>query len=241
MFAARLQEGHVYSHVTAALLWGAPLPWKLERREEIDVAVASPAPTPHANGILGHRLDLAPDDITTVQGLAATSPARTWCDLAPLLRLEDLVAVGDYLLHWRRPLTTRREIDLTLDRMWGKRGVRRAREAVDLLSEMAESRPESELRVVIIYAGLPVPEVNHSEVMTETGRSRRFDLVFRRERVVLEYQGDYHRTKEQWRKDMTRRSELEAEGWYVMEINADDLRDPAALVARIRSALFRRR
>ena len=39
---------------------------------------------------------------------------------------------------------------------------------------------------------------------------------------------------------MTRRSRLEAQGWYVMEINADDLGDPVELVARIRSVLARR-
>ena len=39
---------------------------------------------------------------------------------------------------------------------------------------------------------------------------------------------------------MTRRSRLEAQGWYVMEINADDLGDPVEIVARIRSVLARR-
>ncbi|MBU1589284.1 MAG: hypothetical protein KKH51_15270 [Actinobacteria bacterium] len=58
--------------------------------------------------------------------------------------------------------------------------------------------------------------------------------------MILEYQGDYHRSMSQWRKDMTRRSRLEAQGWYVMEINADDLGDPVELVARIRSVLARR-
>lgn len=241
MFASRLREGCVYSHVTAALLWGAPLPWALETREELDIAVTAGNAAPHARGIRGHHMALDRTDVSRAHDLLVTSPARTWCDLASQLSLGDLVAVGDYLLHWRRPLTTREQLDAALRRMSGRRGVVLAREAIDLLSDRAESRPESKLRVIIIRAGLPMPEVNHSEVMTESGRSRRFDLVFRRWRLVLEYQGDYHRSKEQWRKDMTRRSELEADGWYVMEINADDLRDPAALVARIRAVLARRR
>lgn len=43
----------------------------------------------------------------------------------------------------------------------------------------------------------------------------------------------------QWRKDMTRRSRFEAKGWFVMELNADDLDDPTELVERIRMALAR--
>jgi len=39
---------------------------------------------------------------------------------------------------------------------------------------------------------------------------------------------------------MTRRSRIEAQGGYVMEINADDLRNPAELMARIRSVLISR-
>lgn len=39
---------------------------------------------------------------------------------------------------------------------------------------------------------------------------------------------------------MTRRSRLEAKGWYVMELNADDLKDPDELLMRIRLVLARR-
>jgi very-short-patch-repair endonuclease len=60
-------------------------------------------------------------------------------------------------------------------------------------------------------------------------------------RTLVEYQGDYHRlTKAQWRKDMTRRSRLEAAGWIVIELNADNLKNPADVVARITAALRRR-
>ena len=89
-------------------------------------------------------------------------------------------------------------------------------------------------------AGLPEPTINHTLVDTETGKHLRPDFLFAEAKVILEYQGDYHRSRSQWRRDMTRRSRLEAQGWYVMEINADDLGDPVELVARIRSVLARR-
>jgi very-short-patch-repair endonuclease len=40
---------------------------------------------------------------------------------------------------------------------------------------------------------------------------------------VLEYQGGHHQDPEQWRKDVTRRAALEADGWTVLEIAADDV------------------
>jgi very-short-patch-repair endonuclease len=84
---------------------------------------------------------------------------------------------------------------------------------------------------------LPEPDVNYVVVNTETGRDIRLDLALRSYKLVIEYQGDYHRSKDQWRKDMTRRTRLEAQGWRVMELNADDLRDPVELVARIQRTL----
>jgi len=202
--------------------------------------VAAPLPSPHAAGIHGHRLDINPDDIIRFQGLRLTSPARTWLDLAAELALDDLVAAGDFLIHHRTPLTSRSALRQQTNEAAGGRGVRNARAANELLSDRPESPQESKLRLILIRGGLPEPEINHAIVDTETGKQVRPDFRFRRFKLILEYQGDYHRTKGQWRKDMTRRSRLEAQGWYVMELNADDLLDPEELIARIRTVLARR-
>ena len=85
-----------------------------------------------------------------------------------------------------------------------------------------------------MWGGLPIPRINRSMIDTEQGRVIRPDFEFEEFKTLVEYQGDYHRlTKAQWRKDMTRRSRLEAAGWTVLEINADDLTDPNALVELI--------
>ena len=232
--------GHAFlSHSTAALVWGAPLPWHLEADRRIHIGVAAPAARLHSRGVVGHQMHVEPHDVTEWGGVPVTSPARTWFDLASILRLDDLVAVGDYLINRAAPFVDRVELARLLGRSEGHRGIRAAREALGLLSERAESRPESRLRVLLVTSGLPVPEINHPLVNTETGRQIRPDFLFRNEMVILEYQGDYHRTRSQWRKDMTRRARLEAQGWKVMELNADDLHDPAELLSRIR-ALFRR-
>ena len=239
-FAARMPADAVFSHATAALLMNAPLPLKLELSASVDIAVPSPARAPHARGIRGHAIRLSGDEIVVTGGVRHTSPARTWCDLASQLTLFELVALGDFLAHWRLPLAT---IDLLRAKSLGyagQPGMARMREALPLLDDRSESPPESALRVIAVQAGLPVPRVNYEIVHVEDGTTVRTDLAFDKYKVLLEYQGDYHRSaKNQWRKDMTRRSRLETAGWIVIEINADDLRDPVELVSRIEAALSR--
>ncbi len=240
LFAVRLTAAAFFSHSTAALLLGVPLPLALQRDPRVHVSVAAPASSPHARGLIGHRLTLEPGDVIRNRGLGQTSATRTWCDLAGMLELDDLVAAGDYLIHHDAPLTSVAEIGHQLSTVGRMRGIRLAREALPLLSDRPESPQESKLRLIILRAGLPEPQINHELVDTESGKHVRPDFRFRRYRLILEYQGDYHRTKKQWRKDMTRRSRLEAQGWFVMELNADDLLDPDELAARIRTVLARR-
>lgn len=238
MFAARLPADTFFSHSTAAQILEVPLPWRLEQSLDIHAGLPDPQRAPHANGLRGHRLRLEPDDLITVQGLTITSPGRTWQDLATQLSVPDLVAAGDFLIHHRMPLVA---IDELIDRARcsGRRhGAGRMRASASLLDPRAESRPESHLRVVLRAAGLEGFTVNHEIVATDGGGSdMRTDFAFVELKLAIEYQGDYHRSKEQWRRDMTRRGRLEEDGWIVMEINADDLRNPVELVARIRRRL----
>jgi len=241
MLAIRMPPATFFSHTTAALLLRAPLPLALERSTSLDVAIPAPGRAPHARGIRGHELTISSGEVIELDGVRLSSPARTWCDLGAVLSLTDLVAVGDHLIHWRLPLATLEDLSTMMRRFVGRRGMRRLREAFPLLNDRAESRQESVLRVLLELGGLPRASINRDLVDTEAGFIARTDFAFEEFMLLLEYQGDYHRTtRGQWRKDMTRRSRLEAKGWQVMELNADDLKDPAELVSRIRSVLVAR-
>ena len=237
LFAYRLTDDVVFSHTTAALIHRIPVPLQLERESRFHVTVPAGCRAPHAHGLIGHSLRFNPTDVTVASGFRVTTPERTWRDLARLLTLGQLVAAGDFIVHWELPLASQQDLSDGMTVAGSFRGRPLATQALDLLSDRSESPPESELRVIIALGGLPPPDINHVIVDTETGRTVRPDFMFRDHKVILEYQGDYHRTKAQWRKDMTRRSRLETAGWYVMEINADDLRDPVELVGRIRAAM----
>lgn len=240
LVAFRLRNDATFSHSTAAILLGAPVPWYLEKSAVLHVAICAPESSPHARGLRGHSLDLTPGDVVRVGSLRVTSAERTWRDLASVLSLWDLVALGDHLIQWRAPLTTIASLREVVEKMHGRRGAKNARAALGLLNDRAESPPESHLRVVLVTAGLPWPSVNYVVVDTETGKDVRLDLSYTHLKFIIEYMGDYHRSKSQWRKDMTRRSRLEIDGWYFMEINADDLLDPVELARRVDTVRRRR-
>ena len=99
-----------------------------------------------------------------------------------------------------------------------------------------DSPRESLLRLILVAGGLPEPEVQFA-VRTAQG-IRHADLGYRDARLLIEYQGDDHRTsRKRWLEDVTRRQLFEDAGYRVIEIGAADLADEAALVARVRRAL----
>jgi very-short-patch-repair endonuclease len=224
--------------VTAALIMGIPLPKRLQAPIPLHVGMPSPGRANRAAGTVGHKFQIPPEDIREWGGLRVTSVARTWCDLATVLDLEDLVAAGDYVIHYRMPLASRAQLEDAVARHPGRRGRRRLREALALLDDHAESPRESIVRVTIVNAGITGLVVNHP-IRVADGRQLRGDLCFPAHRVIFEYQGDYHRSEPgRWRKDRTRVALLTAAGWHVVEIAADELADRRMLVHLIRSTLL---
>ena len=68
--------------------------------------------------------------------------------------------------------------------------------------------------------GLPEPEVN-GRILDDDGRFVAFgDLVYRRWRVILEYDGEQHRTDErQFARDVERLDDLARLGWRVVRVS----------------------
>lgn len=99
----------------------------------------------------------------------------------------------------------------------------RAREAITLIRPRSWSPMETVARLAIVRAGLPEPELN-GEVKDAAGTwIATVDMVWREQRVIVEYDGAHHDGPEQRRRDITRRRQLRSEGWTVIEIAADDV------------------
>jgi very-short-patch-repair endonuclease len=237
-FARRMPEGAFFNSVTAAQLMKLPLPWRLEKSIQLHVAVPTPARAVRVKGVTGHRVHLMGNDTRDWHGLPISTPERVFCELGAVLGLADLVAVGDHLIHWRTPITSIEKLTDAVARYPGRRGQTTLKAALALLDPRAESPQESQTRVLLVEAGVDGFVCNHELIID--GKKYRLDIAFPKQKLALEYQGDYHRNPGQWRKDMTRDAAVASVGWTNSWINADDLDDPAALIARIRRLLSER-
>jgi len=236
----RLPASAAFSHVTAARLHGLPLPTALEDEDVFDVTVPRATRAPRVKRVRGHHSTLGEKDVDERTHVRATTPERTFCDLASMLTLAQLVAVGDALLG-RGGDGAARRLARAAAAHPARKHRRRLRRALELLDARSESPKESELRVLLIEAGFPVPEVNHVVADGAGAFVARVDLAYPGLKIAIEYEGDQHRTdKAQWRKDLTRRRRLEALGWIYLSVTQADLTDPAALFADLRTALARR-
>jgi hypothetical protein len=116
------------------------------------------------------------------------------------------------------------------------RGIRDARRAVSLVDPLAESRPESQVRVHLVLAGLcPVPEF---WIEDGDGRIARTDLAFPERKVAVEYDGQW-RDGQLWalNRDRERLNRVHAAGWDVVFVTAPLLATPRRMVAIVRAAL----
>lgn len=236
-FALRMPPRAFYCGPTAAGLLGIPLPpwWP---PLPLHVGVRAGERRVVAAGIRAHHLTACRDELGSLGGLRMTSPERTWCDLAAALTLPQLVGAGDFLLWRRGPLTSLPRLETAVAQFPGRRGTRMLRTALPLLSGRSDSPPESEIRVAILAAGLPAPEVN-APVYTSRGLFvAQPDLTWPAYRVALEYEGDHHRTDPaQWNEDIRRINALQLIDWIAIRASSPDYRDPSQLIHKLRTAL----
>jgi hypothetical protein len=160
-----LPDGAFFSHLTAAMLWPLPLPMP-KAGEPVHVGVPGTSRAPRRSGVAGHQMTDPLAGVVYRGGLPVVDPATLFCQLATELSLHDLVAVGDALIlrpvyqqQDRRPWVPLPELAERVASYRG-RGKQAASTALALIRHGAESRPETLVRLAIMDAGLPEPEVN---------------------------------------------------------------------------------
>jgi hypothetical protein len=243
-YFSRASELTIVSHVSAAKLWGIPLPHDLQDDDRLHISVPPDTRSPRGTGVAGHHVRLHPTDGVLRAGLRITSQARTVCDLASFVKEEDLLAMVDFLIWWRRDdqaRVPREEVFATVARHPTSRGIARMRSILPLASERSDSPPESIMRYRIIRAGLPAPTVN-LELFDRGGQFLAMpDLVYPEFAMALDYEGDLHRTSaSQWEKDIHRVPRLQDAGWHHTRISRGDLRDSRGFLTRLKKNLHSR-
>lgn len=230
-YLLRSPDGHLFSQVTAARLWRMPLPRRLETVRPLDVAVVKPRAIPRANGVHGHRL--AERDLQVVRrfGMPVTDALSTWCRLGSVLSHDDLVAAGDHLVldpriaepGGRRPYVGLDQLRAGALRYRGP-GALAIRSAARDVRSGAESRRETLLRLLLVRGGLPEPELGQ-EIRDGTGTPLGYaDMLYRNQRVIVEYDGDQHRNDfDQFEKDAVRLDSFRRAGHYVVQVRKKGL------------------
>lgn len=238
----------VLSHETAAVLHGIPLPtplWRQLAETETWLGAEGNLPPIHLSlpkgsrrvrraGVVDHRRKLETVHVTELHGLRITTLERTWLDLCAVgypWFLEDLVAAGDHLVKhpWHPdgrlpPLSTVAEIRKALAEVGQFKGKRLAKEALELVRVGADAASETKMRLALLDAGLPEPELQ-CPIDPEDEDSPECDLGYEDCRLAMQYEGAGHRTAEQQTRDVRRDRYAADRGWSTLKANVEDLRD----------------
>lgn len=151
------------------------------------------------------------------------------------------MALGDHLVRRKSPDATMEELARAVDRYAGRHGAKRLRHALTFVRPRTDSVKETELRLLVALAGIPEPVVNAPLYDSRGTFVKHGDLVFVREKVLLEYDGEQHRTdSDQYAKDAADFERLTLAGWLILRVRKQELKHPALIVARVRRALSAR-
>lgn len=223
-YAVKMGGSVAFSGPSAAIIWGLPLPMRFSEPDRVSVSTALPLRAARGRGVVGRSHDPERVRITTREHLRVLSPVDTWCSLASILDLVDLVAVGDAVVTppfaEDEPLSTVDELRAAAARHTGTPGAERMRRAVDLIRVGPLSRPESLYRMVCVAAGLPEPVSNLRTVIA--GEAVMLDSAWPEYRVATEYDGDHHRTRVQFQAGL-RRATLIRDEWALLQIGSSAL------------------
>lgn len=204
------------------------------------IHVVDPAPRHLAarDWLVLHQLTLRADEAVGVDGLLATTPARTAIEVA--LNVDRLRALAVLDAALRRQVTSD-ELAEQCERQARRRGILEVRKLLPLADDRAQSPMESATRLLCLQAGLPAPELQFM-ICDEAGWPARYlDLAWPDHKVAVEYDGvAAHTGAAALRRDRDRHNFLVEHGWTIIYATADDIfRHPERLIARIRQALAR--
>lgn len=211
--------GAVASHGTAAMLHEL----RSAQRGRVHLTVPGDAPRSLHRVVMHRSVTIVPADVTSLDGVPVTSPARTLVDLASTWSESRLRGALDQALVERRL----RLVDLgeAATRLGPAPGravgrVRRVAAARGVELESSGSVPESRVVTVLSAAGYRV--VQQHRIVVD-GKAYFADAALIDAHVVAEYYGfDPHRTRSAFEHDHRRARRLAADGWTVMVFTRDD-------------------
>jgi len=166
-----------------------------------------------------------------VRAAAVTSPVRTALDLACRVPLVEAVVGVDALAH-RFGFPPHDVIRCAYDHP-GRRGAARLPQVVKLARPAAESPMETRIRLAIVLAGLPEPQLQ-----VPVGPYR-LDMAYPELRLGIEYDGREHLDQARALRDLDRQAYFTARAWRIVRFPKHGvLHEPARIPWTVRRAMI---
>jgi len=183
------------------------------------VTIPKPIRNGHRAGTSIRRAALAAEEIVLRRGLPITSAIRSVVDLGSRDPFTEGVVGADMFLHAR--LVTIADLRTHIAEHRRAKGIARLRRVVDLAEPKAESPMETRLRMVLVLAGLPRPEVQVSIHDYQDCFPGRPDLLYPIQLLAIEYDGGNHRDR--LVDDNRRQNGLVGAGFRLLRFTAADV------------------
>jgi hypothetical protein len=218
--------------LTAAVLWEAPHLATTDDPVEVVVPPGvrwSPGP-----GVVVRSAPLDGDVVHDGRGLRWTTRVRTAVDLIRRDGSDRAVVLLDQLVE--ADVVELRDVRAAVSALPRCRGSAFARRAVELADGLAQSPPETRLRLLLHRSGLPVPVAQH-EIRAGGRFVARVDFAWPALRFAVEYDGAWHGDPDRLAEDRDRLNRLAAAGWRILFVTKGDMRSPDRLLRDIARAL----
>ena len=173
-------------------------------------------------GVLVHRRDIDPLDITKRFAIPCTTPARTILDCATSVgieELEELLMAADS----GRPGLDRARLEQLVAERTGHRGIRNLRELIT--DDPKETQAENERRMLRICRRFGIPEPATQYEIHTAGRTFYADFCWPDRGVIVECDSwRWHGGKLKTERDRERDQLLAIAGWLVVHFTRNQIR-----------------
>lgn len=219
-----LRSNEVFSHTTALMLLRVPI------RASLEIHVTAPhhRSRTRIESVIGHRKRTPFRTVQDRTGLPCMSELEAILHSVSMLSFCELVVAFDHILKLQGPpsrqysISTRAAIAAALSTGTVLRA-NRLRAALAVSREGAESRMETLLHFELARMGLDDLEMQSSVFDAHGEWIGRFDQVDHEKKLILEYDGEQHRTdRDQYLHDETRLQRARDAGYEAVRLHYED-------------------
>lgn len=208
----------VFSHTTLLALRGMTLNLSTTLDESLlHISYPSIYQKSHLKGAQSHVWNHEMQIYSIGDAISGVSVEQAICQLAPFTDVDSLTMVMDWLTCHQPNLrqTTHQKLEEYINGLRYFRSSKKCKIALSRSVENTDSPQETLLRLSLIDAGLPCPQVNFSIPDSTENRCYLVDMAYPDQQIVIEYDGSYHYDKQRWSYDLNKRNRLQHLGWKV--------------------------